>query len=818
MAGITIAGEPVLIEWQGQLNTFLRDRLPAEDILFCRHPVQPLSANPLVCDNANDYCESPYPPLPPIQIGEFQWPSGASRYARALYAVDWPTMRAVAESAWGWQPPTELIAPEGDPDDIDNQREVALTDVPESWGTEFYEVTLSIPGEETLSVQMYPLRPYRITGNGIDCWLLPLVDKRWKMAHKAFVPLETKPETMAELIEELATAAGATITVKPRSITGSPDPRLWKAEQPAVNLLDVACLSSGLRVVLDPGGELIAMDQATSETNRTGTLSREWKVLSGGTRGKTELPSSLKVYCRKEGSRAPHVETVNVPSGNTVGGTSLAAWSSWLKTDENGTQTTTFAGQVAASVSAWSNSGGQYGLHGVIDYQPSGYDDFFSIILEEKATGEYVLRSTIRELPGVFLPRALLIGGQEDDCCDSEDHFLFTLLEYMAGGGALAEIRTMDNSAQVEASATVKDTLGHFSHLRAEDRGICVRVDDVYYAVHPDDASRRDGGTPTFGHVFTLNGKLDKPHGSTASATVTRSGETGVSNGATITVINTGNKVGYTGAIGWAVKVGLEYWVVELDQYPLQSLVIFDDDTHTFSGAGVRQGKIEDQKTISVSSWQAMTPYPFSFVPAVATIHNPHNLLALSGDSGIVVWNNSYEDVENFIYGRFELVEVFPFTKRRLQFRLTADIDTMLTVAVENFEIIQTREFAAGQVAEPSPKYLYDDMKLIRYGRTGDLGECEYSYREGNWQVTSFRRRGDSILAKTPYGGIPACSGSGPYTFGAADCTVVKPDGTLSAETQSIKNIVNMAIAGSVLIKADPVGDVYVVDVASCGV
>lgn len=389
------------------------------------------------------------------------------------------------------------------------------------------------------------------------------------------------------------------------------------------------------------------------------------------------------------------------------------------------------------------------------------------------------------------------------------DHFLFTLASNMGTIGALATISSLDDTALIGSSELVINTLNDFSHLKSGDRGICVRAGNVYYAIHPEDI--------TVAHVIELTSKLDKPYASTATAEVIVSGEPGVAVNDIITVYNTGSKVGQIGALGWAIKIGSNYWVVEINQYPLQSLIIFDDDTHTFNGAGTRQGKIEDQKTISVSSWEAMSPYPFNFVPVGATIHNPHNLLALSNDSGIVAWNDSYEDVENSIYGRFELVEVFPFTKRRLQFRLTANIDTMTTTIVEDFEIIQTREFTAGQVAEPSPKYLHDVLKLIRYGRTGDLGECEYSYREENWQITTFRRRGDSILAKTPYGGIPACSGTGPYTFGSADCTVVKPDGTLSSETQTIKNIVDQAIAGSVLIKADPVGDVYVVDVASCG-
>lgn len=77
--------------------------------------------------------------------------------------------------------------------------------------------------------------------------------------------------------------------------------------------------------------------------------------------------------------------------------------------------------------------------------------------------------------------------------------------------------------------------------------------------------------------------------------------------------------------------------------------------------------------------------------------------------------------------------------------------------------------------------------------------------------------RGDAVLAKTPMGGIPAATGAGPYTWGSASCTRVGTDGVVASGTVTIKNIVNRAIAGNVVVKASRVGDIYVVDVASCG-
>jgi hypothetical protein len=72
------------------------------------------------------------------------------------------------------------------------------------------------------------------------------------------------------------------------------------------------------------------------------------------------------------------------------------------------------------------------------------------------------------------------------------------------------------------------------------------------------------------------------------------------------------------------------------------------------------------------------------------------------------------------------------------------------------------------------------------------------------------------ILVKTPGGGIAAASGTGPYTFGSATCTVVSDAGVVGSETVTVKNIVNEAIAANVIGKASRVGSIWVIDVASC--
>lgn len=309
--------------------------------------------------------------------------------------------------------------------------------------------------------------------------------------------------------------------------------------------------------------------------------------------------------------------------------------------------------------------------------------------------------------------------------------FLFTLAANMGVSDALAEIRTMDDATQIEASFPVVNTLGDFTHLQSGDRGVCVRVYDTYYAVHPEEPGGGGSGV-TAGHVFTLTSDLAATVSATANATVLITGEAGVSIGNTITVYNTGTKLGKIGAVGWAVKIGSQYWVTEINQYPILSLVTLSSGTHSFSGGNTRVGQASQQQTITTSSWVSSTPYPFSFLPSPRpAINNPCNLMALSGDKGLVTYNANS--------ATFDLIEVFPANKRRVVFRLTGNMPSTTIASTTAFEILETREYTAGEV--PAPSSIADPMHLIIGGRTGEEGVIEYSYRDSAWHVVSFERK-----------------------------------------------------------------------------
>lgn len=385
-------------------------------------------------------------------------------------------------------------------------------------------------------------------------------------------------------------------------------------------------------------------------------------------------------------------------------------------------------------------------------------------------------------------PRLIIPDGGGDD------HFLFYMLENMGLASGLAEIRTPDDSSQVAASASVVNTLGDFSHLLNEDAGVCFRVDGVYYAIHPESPVGGGGTAAGKGHVFTLTSNLTGSVAATATATVTVSGESGVVATDAITVYNTGTKKAFTGAAGFAVKIGSQYWVVEIDQYPILSLVELNADTHTFSPASTVQGKIADQDTVSVSSFVSLTPYPFSFVPSpFPTITNPYNLIGLSGDQAIVQYN---EDADEF-----QLLEVLPANKRRIRFKLSADMSTEVISSTTDFTVLEACEYTSGEVEVPTT--IYDPMSLVVNGGTDDEGVAEYSYRNSVWQIVSFRKRdvAGSILALTG-SSIAARSGT---TISSGSCTEYKiVAGVLTTNTNSvtIHNPWPVAIPGSYYITA----------------
>jgi hypothetical protein len=184
---VTINGHPVIVDQDQSIESYIQAHIPLHDLW--PSPTIPRSIPPT--GTGIDVFESPYQPLPPCEIGQFQWPANMARYGRALYLVDKDTMMKLATDAWGYVPyePPDPEAPppaEGAPPPPPAN---TATDPFLFWGeSSEQEVTLELntpevyytgsgsPPQTKIRVKMLMLLPIRITTASDDVWLLRLVD------------------------------------------------------------------------------------------------------------------------------------------------------------------------------------------------------------------------------------------------------------------------------------------------------------------------------------------------------------------------------------------------------------------------------------------------------------------------------------------------------------------------------------------------------------------------------------------------------------------------------------------------------------------
>jgi hypothetical protein len=451
---VTIDDMPIPLDWRHQIHDFLNVRLPPEEMLFARHYFG-ATVNPLVCENVTDYLKPPYPPLPPIQINEYQCPTGASRYGRALLIVDWPVLRHIAVKCWGWSPTT-------------------INDSPQNWKTvtgnrarAYVDVKFHDGTNEFLVKNMTPLPPHRIPGSRVDLWLLPLVDERFYLLHEMETSINATPvEADPEADPPVEARNAWNVFFDNFTLTGQasvhddyqkPDERLTDldAPQPSPILLDIAALSVGLRVVFDPTNKLmhlmnaedskklrsyrIASPGITSPNLESATSAL---MISGGLTGAAAYPDRVNVYYQIGDEKPTSSRSVTFPTGGLTSLLSdFSIFTSWIEDGEEITEedTTAFANRVVTDVWSWYNSGGQYCFAGIVNPKRTvaedpeepettveeriavnGFDDYFSIQIQENPKSddgtEYFLTHRFYELPPMFLPSVLLVAGKKKDC------------------------------------------------------------------------------------------------------------------------------------------------------------------------------------------------------------------------------------------------------------------------------------------------------------------------------------------------------------------------------------------------------------------
>lgn len=77
--------------------------------------------------------------------------------------------------------------------------------------------------------------------------------------------------------------------------------------------------------------------------------------------------------------------------------------------------------------------------------------------------------------------RPVLVGA----AAEATDHYLYTLTSAVSAGSGTATIRNMADATEIATGQTVNDPLGHMDGLAIGRRGVCIKVNNAYYAITP---------------------------------------------------------------------------------------------------------------------------------------------------------------------------------------------------------------------------------------------------------------------------------------------------------------------------------------------
>ena len=290
-AQIAIDNNPVLVDSEGQIQAWIDAYLAGSDLFPCS------------VLEVDEYFEFNFPTLPPITLGQIQWPCvGVTRFARAMFAVDRRALFSIIKKAWGINEPaatdttipTRWIPVKNDPVEISN---VAAT-------------------EDKVTLNMWLLPPIRVSD---DCWILRLVD--WRYFCLSTCPNTmlrpdswTKPDVQwTDLIDYWESLPDYEISHSIITVDQITNPHLMfytKTQTPVSYLIDSACMSLGSRPVVlmenTTGNTVnIVCEKHGPATTKKTTLLEKDRV-TGGTSNTALKPKGMHVETlRAESFYAP---------------------------------------------------------------------------------------------------------------------------------------------------------------------------------------------------------------------------------------------------------------------------------------------------------------------------------------------------------------------------------------------------------------------------------------------------------------------------------------------------------------------------------
>ncbi len=415
---ITIAEKPILVDVDGEAQSWL-DRFMPEATIF--RPPQ-VDFDPYLggLDANGEFFKSSLPDLPPIKIGQIQWPCvGASRFARGLFLVDRIALFEIMHVAWGHVIPTDYPQP-----------------IPSSWSqTKNRTVTVFLAdgvGEgPPFELYLHVLLPIRVTD---DLWILPLVDSRYFRLTDCRPNYEINPEaptkTWQDLFDGYANNDGLWsyyVDYSDEELTslGRPDPVFYKPNVPNPFPIDAACFSLGCRPVVPyPTEAEVDYDfpklgtlhvecqlPSVATTRKATTLAND--KITGGTSGAGRNPKSLHIVT----SLSTHFYIgdnqsyfINQNLAGTNNGSELYSRAVWQVLQDEPSTETAFANyyvEISAKINQWNIDEYYVVFPDLIYLDPSGFDDY--IIFESSGDKK---TTTVRSLPIDFMAPYLLGQAQ----------------------------------------------------------------------------------------------------------------------------------------------------------------------------------------------------------------------------------------------------------------------------------------------------------------------------------------------------------------------------------------------------------------------
>jgi hypothetical protein len=390
----TIAGFPVLVDRSGEAQAWLNSYLPSSDIF--RRQFQSCDTYLSGPRGSGEFFESNLPDLPPIEIGQIQWPCvGVSRFARGLFLVDRCGLFDILQEAWGIGVPTEYPYP-----------------IPATW-PQARNRTVAVTLASGVVVHMFVLLPIRVSD---DVWILPLVDGRYYGLGQPVKITAINPEKPLATWAQYFTALSAfnynvTYAVESGISYGRPDPILRDPQVSLAYAIDAACFSVGCRPVV-PFPAVADQTQAafvqvvrcelpaTAIAKKTTLLGLD--KVTGGVSGAATKPFGIRFATRLvnsfysgENRSYTYDQTIGSGAGEGVILFTKCLWNVH-EPDALYTEFQEYSGAIADKIDYWNVDEYYVTFPDLVAIEPSGFDDYIVFDTLRKTT-------TVRSLPVDFI-------------------------------------------------------------------------------------------------------------------------------------------------------------------------------------------------------------------------------------------------------------------------------------------------------------------------------------------------------------------------------------------------------------------------------